>query len=742
MKNLFYLFAVGTLVLAGCDKGGSNDGPEPKPQPVKVTGVTVDPKTYTLDFGAKFTLKATVTPANADDKTVTWASDKPAVVAVDAATGEVTGLTEGNATVTAKTKDGGFTASAVVTVNPKPVTYPITEKAGTLDWSLAQNGTLTVSGEGAIPDYGVPTGGTRAEMVVAQAGAAPWAGWAGEIKVVVIVQGVTAIGTGAFAGLGALTSVTLPDSVESIGAGAFAGCGVLVAINIADGTDVGEGAFTGCVALPDGVIPPPLDVLDIIPDAAFKAYVELKMVEWNWDENGDGRLSKEEAARVGDIRVGGTAEAPGNVKSLAGIEYFTGLYILDCQYNPGLTAIDLSKNGDLVTILCEGCNLTSLDVTALPLLYILDCGENLFTTIDLSKNPKLDYIRCFEGALTSIDVSNNLALRYMIISRNSLTTLDVSKNTKLVELQCGYNPLTSLDVSKNKELKSLYVANCSLTSLDVSNNTELGRLQVHYNRLTGIDVSNNTKLTYFNCSYNPGSGGVFRVKVWAGVDTNNLPSVFLNDNGHPIQGWGTADGKETKLLYGNYAGFDSGGVTIGGVTWATSNVQRMGEFADNPWDFGGFFKWDDDPHAAITNLVKTACPEGWRPPTMAEFRSLGQGTLTTVKADKSFAIDPGDGLPLVYTDQVNGYRFGSGDNTIFLPCAGYRLRHDAGFPHDVNRAGYYYCYTFDLGSNPISELSYSVFGFGNPSGDTGSTNPNEHNTPDGLHWRSVRCVKE
>ena len=52
-------------------------------------------------------------PDNATDKTVTWTSDKPAVATVDA-TGKVTAVAEGEATITAKA--GDKTATCKVTV--------------------------------------------------------------------------------------------------------------------------------------------------------------------------------------------------------------------------------------------------------------------------------------------------------------------------------------------------------------------------------------------------------------------------------------------------------------------------------------------------------------------------------------------------------------------------------------------------------------------------------------------------
>jgi len=87
---------------------------------VAVTGVTLDQATMTLTAGgATGTLVATVAPANATNKRVTWSSSAPAVATV--ANGVVTPLTAGTTTIIVATVDGGFTATRAVTVNPAPV---------------------------------------------------------------------------------------------------------------------------------------------------------------------------------------------------------------------------------------------------------------------------------------------------------------------------------------------------------------------------------------------------------------------------------------------------------------------------------------------------------------------------------------------------------------------------------------------------------------------------------------------
>ncbi|NBD25684.1 Ig-like domain-containing protein, partial [Paenibacillus glycinis] len=88
---------------------------------VAVTGVTLDKSEFTMTVGdAPVALTATVAPTDATNKDVTWSSDKAQVATVDA-TGQVTAVAPGTATITVTTLDGGFTATAEVTVKAATV---------------------------------------------------------------------------------------------------------------------------------------------------------------------------------------------------------------------------------------------------------------------------------------------------------------------------------------------------------------------------------------------------------------------------------------------------------------------------------------------------------------------------------------------------------------------------------------------------------------------------------------------
>ena len=81
-----------------------------------VTGVTLTPATATLtQAGKAVQLTATVAPADATDKSVTWSSSNTNVATVDA-NGKVTAVANGTAVITVTTTDGSKTAQSTITV--------------------------------------------------------------------------------------------------------------------------------------------------------------------------------------------------------------------------------------------------------------------------------------------------------------------------------------------------------------------------------------------------------------------------------------------------------------------------------------------------------------------------------------------------------------------------------------------------------------------------------------------------
>jgi len=129
--------ALGAMALVGCSDVGAHSV-------VAVTGLQLKPAT-SLTVGATEQLWPAVSPLNATDQTVRWASDAEAVVTVSSA-GLVTAVAPGTARVTVTAHDGGPSASCLVTVTVDPTrVLGVTISAATGSLSVGGTVSLTVT---------------------------------------------------------------------------------------------------------------------------------------------------------------------------------------------------------------------------------------------------------------------------------------------------------------------------------------------------------------------------------------------------------------------------------------------------------------------------------------------------------------------------------------------------------------------------------------------------------------------
>lgn len=152
------------------------------------------------------------------------------------------------------------------------------DQGGNVTWTLSDNGTLTISGNGKMDDWNKsPTG-------------SPWEEYDKKIKKVVVEDAVTYIGADSFFWYEKLTSVkigssvekignrafcetniktlAIPGSVRAIGKEAFEGCGKLTSVKIEGNSliSIGNAAFGDCFKLSAINIP---DSVESIGDYAF-----------------------------------------------------------------------------------------------------------------------------------------------------------------------------------------------------------------------------------------------------------------------------------------------------------------------------------------------------------------------------------------------------------------------------------------------------------------------------------------
>ncbi|WP_213973774.1 S-layer homology domain-containing protein [Tepidanaerobacter acetatoxydans] len=139
--------------------GGGSGGGSDKPEIIKVQSVSLDKSSVTLavyeSVYQKTTITATIHPNNATNKKVTWKSSNNGVatVAGNGLNATVNAVSEGRATITVTTDDGGKTAECEVTVVAGEVpVVPVSALSvtpTTMTLTVGETGTITATVEPA-----------------------------------------------------------------------------------------------------------------------------------------------------------------------------------------------------------------------------------------------------------------------------------------------------------------------------------------------------------------------------------------------------------------------------------------------------------------------------------------------------------------------------------------------------------------------------------------------------------------
>ena len=134
-------------VTAKTADGGYNANIKVTVSSIKATGVSLNKSSVTLQYGSSTKLTATVKPSNAANKSVTWTSSNTSLVTVDSSGNvKAVGNKNGSATITVKTKDGGYSASVKVTVTSIKVTgVKLNKSSLTLLYGKSAKLTATIS---------------------------------------------------------------------------------------------------------------------------------------------------------------------------------------------------------------------------------------------------------------------------------------------------------------------------------------------------------------------------------------------------------------------------------------------------------------------------------------------------------------------------------------------------------------------------------------------------------------------
>ena len=131
-----------------------------------------------------------------------------------------------------------------------------------LTWNY-ENGTLTISGTGAMSDYTMSETDSWSYTTNS-----PWSSYSTDIKTVIVNEGVTYVGQAAFAFMANLNSVQLPSTLTGFGEAVFYDDYSLVEITVPDAVKkLSSGLFAGCT----GLKTIKMGQLEEIDDYAFQA---------------------------------------------------------------------------------------------------------------------------------------------------------------------------------------------------------------------------------------------------------------------------------------------------------------------------------------------------------------------------------------------------------------------------------------------------------------------------------------
>ncbi len=349
MKRPLFLIAAICLILASCGK-----------EPLAVTGITVRPTTISLEIGDKYTLQASILPADASNKEVSWRSDDTAIATVDPATGEVVAVRAGSTTITATTDEGGKTATCEVTVTetgqePEPIAdilplIPDPVFRAYCEYCM-ENTTYTdfITGRKIeIAAWDRDGDGKLSSEEAAQ---------------VIIIE------------------IMGDDDVEKLSSLA------------------GIEYFTGLTHL--NCMRNNLSSLDITKNLAL---IDIdcwanNLTSLDVSKNtaliylacGGNRIESLDVSKNTLLEL---LECGSNELTSLDVSKNTALTFLGCNSNYQLSRLNVSNNTALIDLHCYGCQLTSLDISNNKALVYFSCEDNQLISLDISQNTKITLFNC------------------------------------------------------------------------------------------------------------------------------------------------------------------------------------------------------------------------------------------------------------------------------------------------------------------------------------------------------------
>ncbi len=233
-----------------------------------------------------------------------------------------------------------------------------------------------------------------------------------------------------------------------------------------------------------------------IPDANFKS----ALINDNVDTNNDGEIQESEAQAITTLDVSNRS-----IFDLTGISSFINLNFLFCDNNE-LSTLDLTGLTDLVVLDCQYNQLTTLTLTGLTNLQQIDAQHNNLDAIDVSTLDNLRSLVINHNQLLSLDLSGLLLFENLRANNNQISNINLSDCPNIISIRVYNNNLTSIDFSDVEVSGELYyfLHNNALTDIIFPSGFEVFILELHSNQFVDLDLSNiNNTIGYITMYDNP-----------------------------------------------------------------------------------------------------------------------------------------------------------------------------------------------------------------------------------------------
>lgn len=294
-----------------------------------------------------------------------------------------------------------------------------------------------------------------------------------------------------------------------------------------------------------------------INDDNFSA--TLSYIAQEADKNGDGYLSKKEAANVTELSFNSSEKND----PFKGLEYFSNIKDFDFtadlswreEDNWDTVKNDISvqhrlnlsnyKKLENVTILCKTVYLKEINLKGCSNLKDIDifCEGNV-DTLNLEGCNNLQSFSCIHTGVKKIDLSNRKKLTKVAVSsyteddKDDIKTLNLKNCSNLTYVGCS--GVRKLKLKGADKLRQINCDNSKFTSLDLRNKKELQTVKCYDNpNLTQLDVSGCRNLRNIHC-YNT---GLKKINV-----KQNANLIRLRCNNTAIKKLNLKNNKKLRLL--------------------------------------------------------------------------------------------------------------------------------------------------------------------------------------------------